>query len=182
MLSDIIDYDLRLLFVGINPDPQSYEMGMPYIGRSNHFWPCFHSSGLLDKRVGPRQIGDLLNIHRIGFTNICARPTVRASELSVREKQRGAVALRCLIEEYRLSVVCFLGVEAYTVFAGTTRFRLGLQEEVITRWSNALGGACLAYVMPSTSARVVAYQLSDKKEFFRELATYVIAQQQLRQN
>lgn len=42
---DNIDYDLRVLFVGINPGLASAAKGHHFAGPTNHFWPCLSESG-----------------------------------------------------------------------------------------------------------------------------------------
>lgn len=44
-LPDYIDYDLRVLFVGINPGITSAARGHHFAGPTNHFWPCLSDSG-----------------------------------------------------------------------------------------------------------------------------------------
>jgi TDG/mug DNA glycosylase family protein len=42
---DILDYDLRVLFVGINGGITSSKRGHHFAGPTNHFWPCLSASG-----------------------------------------------------------------------------------------------------------------------------------------
>ena len=42
---DNIDYDLKVLFVGINPGLVSAARGHHFAGPTNHFWPCLSESG-----------------------------------------------------------------------------------------------------------------------------------------
>lgn len=44
---DILDYDLRVLFVGINGGLTSSKKGHHFAGATNHFWPCLSGSGQL---------------------------------------------------------------------------------------------------------------------------------------
>lgn len=45
LLPDIIDYDLDVLWVGINPGIKSSEKSHHFSGPTNHFWPCLNDSG-----------------------------------------------------------------------------------------------------------------------------------------
>jgi mismatch-specific thymine-DNA glycosylase len=42
---DQLDYDLRVLFVGINGGITSSKRGHHFAGPTNHFWPCLSASG-----------------------------------------------------------------------------------------------------------------------------------------
>jgi TDG/mug DNA glycosylase family protein len=100
----------------------------------------------------------------IGLTNVADRPTRGANDLTHAELVAGAEALRRKLRRYRPRVVCFNGKLIYEVFAGR-RCDFRLQPERID-------GAAV-YVMPSTSPRTAAYQMSDKLHFFRELKRIV---------
>ncbi|KAI8136353.1 uracil-DNA glycosylase-like protein [Fennellomyces sp. T-0311] len=93
MLGDIIDYNLHVLFVGINPDPESFRRNLYYIGRSNHFWYCLNESGLVYRKYTADQAIELPSDCGIGITNLCHRPTARASKLTKEEKKAGVETL-----------------------------------------------------------------------------------------
>lgn len=42
---DMLDYDLRVLFVGINAGITSSKRGHHFASPTNHFWPCLSASG-----------------------------------------------------------------------------------------------------------------------------------------
>lgn len=44
-LPDYLDYDLRVLFIGINPGITSAARGHHFAGPTNHFWSCLSESG-----------------------------------------------------------------------------------------------------------------------------------------
>lgn len=44
---DIIDLNLNILFIGINPGIKTSLEGHNYAGNTNHFWPCLSESGML---------------------------------------------------------------------------------------------------------------------------------------
>jgi mismatch-specific thymine-DNA glycosylase len=44
---DILDYNLRVLFVGINGGITSSKRGHHFASPTNHFWPCLSASGQL---------------------------------------------------------------------------------------------------------------------------------------
>jgi len=103
---------LQLLFVGYNPSIRSAETGHHYANPNNRFWRIIHEAGITSRRYSPDEDQDLLQLG-IGFTNIVARPTKTAAEITREEYRQGAVNLRDKITEYRPSVVCYVGKGVY---------------------------------------------------------------------
>src|SRR5215510_4585890 len=93
----------RILFVGINPSLRSAEVGHHFAGPGNPFWRLLHAAGFTDE---PFTYEDDVKLPACGYalTNICARPTRAASELTAREFEAGRVALARLIPRLRPAV------------------------------------------------------------------------------
>ncbi|KAF9976867.1 hypothetical protein BGZ73_007575 [Actinomortierella ambigua] len=123
---DHIDYDLDVLFVGINPGVRTSEMGHHYSGQNNHFWPCLNESGLIPPhiKVGPRDDHTLPARFQLGLTNLVDRPSRSGAELSNTEARAAAPILMAKIRKYRPRFVCFVSKQAWDMFAG---IGLGLQ-------------------------------------------------------
>ncbi|KAG0060611.1 hypothetical protein BGZ90_003960 [Linnemannia elongata] len=123
---DIIDYDLDVLFVGINPGVKTSERGHHYAGVNNHFWPCLSDSGLLPPgvRMGPDDDKSLPALTNMGFTNLIDRPSRMGNELSDAECRAAAPILTAKIKKYRPRFACFVGKQAWDMYSGVG---LGLQ-------------------------------------------------------
>ncbi|KAF9921098.1 hypothetical protein FBU30_008906 [Linnemannia zychae] len=123
---DIIDYDLDVLFVGINPGVRTSERGHHYSGLNNHFWPCLSESGLLPPgvRLGPEDDQSLPALTNMGLTNLIDRPSRMGNELSDAECRAAAPNLTAKIKKYRPRFVCFVSKQAWDMYTGVG---LGLQ-------------------------------------------------------
>ncbi|KAI7872564.1 uracil-DNA glycosylase-like protein [Spinellus fusiger] len=166
---DVLGKDLKVLFVGINPGLKSAERGHHYAGPTNHFWPCLSQSGLVDEPMTWRQDIELPDKHRLGFTNLTARPSRSASDLTLTEQRAGIPVLNEKIQKCRPKVVCFVGKGIYEIYKGGKCSSLGLQPDPIPLDH----GVCDVFVMPSTSGIVAAYSRQDKLGFFKRLGQLV---------
>lgn len=113
-LDDVIGPGLRLLLVGINPSVLSARRNRHFARPGNRFWPALSASGLLPRPFGPDD-QHLLPAHGIGITNLVARPTVRADEVTAEELHAGAEALVTTVHALGDPVVGVLGVTAYRI-------------------------------------------------------------------
>ena len=129
---DLIGEDCRLLFVGINPGLWTAATQTHFCHPSNRFYPTLRRIGLIDWTVDT-DTGmtdaqrDRLVATGIGISNLVARATVRASELSREELAAGGVRLTGLVEMVRPRVVAVAGVTAFRDAFGERRARLGRQ-------------------------------------------------------
>lgn len=160
-VQDILDYDLKVLFVGINPGLTSTAKGHHYAGPTNHFWPCLSVSGLVDRKVTFEEDQELPRRYRLGFTNLTARTTRKASELTLKEQRQGIPVLNHKCETLRPRVACFIGKGIYEIYAKQKCSHMGLQAHATIPWLNGQGETVI-FVMPSTSGIVSAYQKPDK--------------------
>ena len=110
-LPDVVAPDLDILFCGINPSLFSAARGHHFARPGNRFWPALHMAGLTPRRLAPDEDRELLQ-YGIGVTNIVARPTRAAAELSVAELRDGAAALGELVSRFRPRVLAVLGITA----------------------------------------------------------------------
>ncbi|KAI8081288.1 uracil-DNA glycosylase-like protein [Halteromyces radiatus] len=171
-IPDYLDYDLRVLFIGINPGITSAARGHHFAGPTNHFWPCLSESGLVDRVLTCKDDVTMTAEFNLGITNLSARTTRRASDLTLAEQRENAPLLTEKISKYRPRVACFVGKGIYEIYLGKTKgIKMGLQPNTIP-WSNGKGATKL-FVMPSTSGIVSAYQKKDKLEFFQQLCILV---------
>ncbi len=113
-LRDILVPRPRLLLVGINPSLRSAELGHHFAGPGNPFWRLLHAAGLTPSLLTPARDRELAE-WGIALTNVCARPTRSAAELTPADYERGRRALRRKCARLRPFVVGFVGVSLYQI-------------------------------------------------------------------
>src|SRR5262245_16109898 len=111
-LSDIVAPGLQALFVGINPGLRSAALGHNFAGRGNPFWRLLHAAGLTDRLIAFEDERELLAFG-LGITNLCARPSRSAAELTREELAAGARALERRVQRLRPRAVVFVGLTIY---------------------------------------------------------------------
>jgi len=159
-LRDVIAPDLDVLFCGINPSLMSAERGHHFARPGNRFWPAIHLAGFTPRLFTPDEDGEL-PAHGLGITNVVARPTRAAAELTPEELREGAAALAVLVEEYRPGVLAVLGITAWRTGFGRPKAVLGLQPEQV-------GGAA-TWVVPNPSGLNAHFQVPDLARLYRQL-------------
>jgi TDG/mug DNA glycosylase family protein len=147
-VDDLMPTDLRLLFVGINPSLWTAAVNAHFARPGNRFWPALHAAGLTSRPVDASRgmdPVDLRDLHDrgVGITNLVARATRRADELTADELKAGGERLVRLVVERRPRVVAVAGVTAYRTAFGDRRARVGRQ-------AHDLAGAEL-WVVPNPS-------------------------------
>lgn len=165
-IPDLLPDPLRLLFVGINPSLWSAATGAHFARPGNRFYPALFHAGMLGKQIDASAgLTDedhlLLDQAGIGNTNVVARATARADELSVDELREGARRVIDLVQRHRPRVVAVVGVTAYRTAFGQPRAQLGRQPEPLT------DGVPL-WVLPNPSGLNAHYSREDLAAAFRE--------------
>jgi double-stranded uracil-DNA glycosylase len=138
----------RLVFVGINPGLWTAATQTHFAHPGNRFYPALHLAGLasrpLDRATGLDDLDRRELIGRgIAITNLVARATAKASELSADELRAGGTALVERLDRWSPAVVAVAGVTAYR-----TAFRR--PKAVTGRQDERLAGAEL-WVVPNPS-------------------------------
>ena len=163
-IPDVLGPDLDVVFVGINPGLWSGAVGHHFARPGNRFWKALYGSGFTDRLLSPFEDALLLDAN-LGLTNLVARTTGRADELSADEIRRGARELEERLVPLRPRLGAVLGIGAYRTGFGRPRANLGPQEE-------DLRGSRL-WVLPNPSGLNAHYQLADLTEQFRALREVV---------
>ena len=127
-IPDLLRPGLRLVFCGYNPSLRSGATGHHYAHPGNRFWRVLHAAGITDRLYAPAEDERLLE-HGIGFTNIVARPTRRADELTREEIRAGAAALRGKLELLQPRAVGYTGIGVYKWLRGTSAITWGVQPD-----------------------------------------------------
>jgi double-stranded uracil-DNA glycosylase len=159
-LPDVIAPGLLVLFSGINPSLYSAAVGHHFARPGNRFWRALFQAELTEHLLSPFEDSQLLE-RRLGCTNLVARATARADELSESELRAGACRLRELVLEHRPAWLAVLGVSAYRTGFGVANARVGAQQERI--------GETRIWVLPNPSGLNAHYQLPDLVEAYRDL-------------
>lgn len=159
MITEKLRPGLRIIFVGFNPSITSYERGFNYAGRSNRFYRILQESGLTDRLFRPEESPDLLDEYGYGFTNLVARPTARADELTAAEYAEGARILRRKLAQYRPRVACYVGKGVYERFTGRRGVAWGLQaDEIIETVTDFVGPSSSGLVRMTLAQQVGIYK------------------------
>jgi len=108
-LRDVIAPDLSVLFCGINPSLYSAAVGHHFARPGNRFWPAMFAGGFTDRLLTPGE-DQLLLEFGCGVTNLVARATVAADELTDQELRAGATALVRTVTKYRPAWIAFVGI------------------------------------------------------------------------
>ncbi|MUL43508.1 G/U mismatch-specific DNA glycosylase [Streptomonospora sp. PA3] len=129
-IPDVLAPGLDILFCGINPGLYSGWSGHHFARPGNRFWPALHLAGLTPRRLRPAE-QHLLPQWGLGITNLAARSTARADELSAAELREGAAALVRALRSYRPRALAVLGVTAFRQAFGDPAARIGPREQPI---------------------------------------------------
>ena len=139
-----------MLFCGINPGLYSAATGNHFARPGNRFWPALDRAGFTPRLLHPSEKALFLEAG-YGLTNLVARATASADELSPSELVRGRERLRRKVRRYRPKFVAFLGLGAYRHAFGDAGAGLGEQPARFER--------ARVWVVPSPSGLNAAYQI-----------------------
>jgi TDG/mug DNA glycosylase family protein len=159
-VADLVGPDLRVLFCGINPGKLSGELGLHFARPGNRFWKLLCAAGFTESVLLPTE-QEILPARGIGITNLVARATSAASELSATELREGARQLGAKVEMLRPRCVAVLGLQAYRTAFLRPAAVVGRQPELV-------GGAVL-WLLPNPSGLQAHYQMPEMKEMFTSL-------------
>ena len=159
-IRDLIAPDLEFLFCGINPGLYSAATGHHFARPGNRFWPALHAAGFTPRLLAPWEEHELLK-YGCGITNLVARGTATAAELSAAELRAGRRRLERTVRRYHPQFVAIVGIGAYRSAFERPGAQPGLQKE-------ELAGARL-WVLPSTSGLNANHRPRDFARAFREL-------------
>ena len=159
-IADVSGPGLRVLFCGINPGLWSGATGHHFARPGNRFWPALHRSGFTPRQFRPEEQGELLALG-LGITNVVARATAKADELTADEFREGGRALAERVALLRPRALAVLGIGAYRTAFGRPRASVGRQEEPL--------GDVAVWVLPNPSGLNAHYTLDGIAEEFRKL-------------
>jgi len=159
-IPDVAAPGLRVLFCGINPGLWSGATGRHFARPGNRFWPALYRSGFTPRQLRPDEQAELLGFG-LGITNVVARTTARADELTADEYREGGAALVERVGRLRPRVLAVLGIGAYRTAFGRPKAGVGPQSEGI--------GATEVWVLPNPSGLNAHYTPDGIAAEFRRL-------------
>ncbi|HTU90572.1 MAG TPA: G/U mismatch-specific DNA glycosylase [Gemmataceae bacterium] len=168
-VADLIAPNLKVLFCGINPGLYTAAIGHHFGRPGNRFWPALYASGFSDRLLSPYEERELLP-RGYGITNIVARASARADDLTENELREGARTLERKVKRYRSKFIAFLGITAYRTAFGRPHAVLGLQPEMLAEtkiWLLPSPSGLNAHHSPAALARLFA-ELRDAIEELSE--------------
>ncbi len=157
---DVIAPHLKILFCGINPGLYSAAVGHHFARPGNRFWPALSAAGITPRLLYPSEDGELLQ-WGYGISNVVARTSATADELSKAELIEGGRLLMIKVEQYQPRVLAILGVGAYRAAFGRPKAAVGLQAERI--------GDTRLWILPNPSGLNAHYDLKQIAEVLRNV-------------
>lgn len=163
---DLVGDDVRLVVVGINPGLWTAATETHFAHPSNRFYPALRAAGIVTRDIPPTGMDDddrrHLTDRGIAITNVVARATARASELTTAELREGGAALVERLARWSPRVVAVAGVTAYRAAFRRPKAVLGRQDE-------DMAGAEL-WVVPNPSGLNAHETVDSLAEWYRQVA------------
>jgi TDG/mug DNA glycosylase family protein len=160
VVPDLVAPGLRVLLCGINPSLTSGLRGLHFATPGNRLWPTLDAAGWTDRLLRPDET-DAVLAAGIGITNLVARATARADELTDDELRAGVADLEALAARWQPGWVAVLGMSAYRVVTGDRKATVGPQDRRI-------GGRPL-WLLPNPSGLNASWQLPRLAQAYGEL-------------
>lgn len=164
MLPDLLpgpdDPPPLVLFCGINPGMVSAATGHHFARPGNRFWPALYRSGFTPTLLRPDQQAVLPSLG-LGLTNLVARATARADELTASELRAGGRRLHAVTERLRPGWLAVVGITAYRTAFGEPGAVVGPQDTRI--------GETRVWALPNPSGLNAHWPLPALTEEFARL-------------
>ncbi|MFE6823767.1 G/U mismatch-specific DNA glycosylase [Streptomyces sp. NPDC057690] len=160
LVPDVVAGGLRVLFCGINPGLMTAATGHHFARPGNRFWPVLHLSGFTPRLLKPAEQQELPS-YGLGITNVVARATARADELTTREYQDGGRLLAEKVTRLKPRWLAVVGVTAYRAAFDDRKAAVGPQERVI--------GDTRVWVLPNPSGLNAHWTAATMAEEFARL-------------
>jgi TDG/mug DNA glycosylase family protein len=165
-IPDVIAPGISVLFCGINPGLWSAATGHHFGRPGNRFWPALYRSGFTPRLLRPDEQNELVR-YGLGITNLVARASATAAELSADELRAGARRLTELVGGARPRMVAVVGISAYRTAFGRPKSVVGVQPDAIADRP--------VWVLPNPSGLNAHWQLPELADAFARLREAVTA-------
>ena len=153
-----------MLFCGINPGLMTAATGHHFARPGNRFWPVLHLSGFTPRLLAPAEQEELLS-YGLGITNVVARASARADELSAEEYREGGRILREKVARLAPRWLAVVGITAYRTAFGEPKAAVGPQERTI----DGPSGSTRVWVLPNPSGLNAHWTAATMAEEFARL-------------
>jgi TDG/mug DNA glycosylase family protein len=164
-IPDLIpDGELHVLLVGINPSLWSGWAATHFARPGNRLWRTLHEAGLTPRLLRPDETA-AITAAGIGITNLVARATARADELTDAELRAGRADLERTVARTRPRVVAFLGLSSYRIAYSEPRATVGRQQRTIA--------GARVWLLPNPSGLNAHYQQPALSAAYAELRAYL---------
>ncbi|MGW7406517.1 G/U mismatch-specific DNA glycosylase [Streptomyces sp. NPDC054833] len=160
LVPDVVAAGLQVLFCGINPGLMTAATGHHFARPGNRFWPVLHRSEFTPRLMKPAEQQELLS-YGLGITNVVARATARAGELTPQEYVEGGRLLSAKVTRLRPTWLAVVGVTAYRAAFGDRGAQVGPQERTI--------GDTRVWVLPNPSGLNAHWTAATMAEEFGRL-------------
>ena len=168
VIDDVIDYDLNILFCGINPGLYTAYTGFHFARPGNKFWKALFKAGITPRLFQPSEQSELLNLG-YGITNFVSRTSVKATDLSKEEFEIGSKKLNDKVLKYKPKVLAILGLGAYRTGFNKPKAIIGLQKEKI--------GKTFIWALPNPSGLNASYPLDRIAGILKEVKDFSVSLQ-----
>jgi TDG/mug DNA glycosylase family protein len=164
---DLVGPGLKLLFVGINPGLWTAATSTHFAHPGNRFYPALLRAGVIDRLID-RGVGMTDDDRRylvergIGITNLVARATPRAADISAEELRAGGIRLETFVAQHDPRLVAVAGITAYRTAFDEPRAVLGRQPQ-------SLGTAEL-WAVPNPSGLNAHETIDSLANWYRQVA------------
>ena len=139
VLPDVLDYNLRVVFCGSAPSPQSAIESAYYAGQGNYFWNALLESSIIPKKLAPEEFLSVTN-YGVGLTDLARY--ISGVDVDIPRNYYDAAGLRNKIMTYGPKWLAFNGKRPAAEFF-KRKVDYGLQKETLMKTR--------LYVLPSTS-------------------------------
>jgi double-stranded uracil-DNA glycosylase len=163
-IPDVLAPGLDVVFWGINPSLYSAATGYHFARPGNRFWPALWRSAFTPRLLGPAEQEALL-AYRLGITNLVARGTARADELTADELRTGGQVLAEKLAALRPGWLAVLGIGAYRLAFGQAAAAVGPQPDQVA--------GVPTWVLPNPSGLNAHYTVDTLADEFRALRRHI---------
>ncbi|HIL92193.1 MAG TPA: mismatch-specific DNA-glycosylase [Cycloclasticus sp.] len=167
-LPDLLDKNLAVLSVGLNPSLPSVDAGFYFANPRNRFWKALNACNAFDEQLEAslESCHRLHQQYRIGFTDLVKRPTAGCKDLNANDYRAGSQRLQDLINKLNPRVIWFHGkltCQKYVQYSDDKSRAIdwGLQHWEINKHS--------VFVTPNPSPANAVFSLSDISESYQQL-------------
>ncbi|WP_327174442.1 G/U mismatch-specific DNA glycosylase [Streptomyces sp. NBC_01335] len=164
IVPDVVSGGLRVLFCGINPSLMTAATSYHFAHPGNRFWPVLQLSGFTPRRLAPAEQAELSS-YGLGITNVVARATARADELTAQEYRAGGRILVEKVGRLRPQWLAVVGVTAYRTAFGERHAQIGPQERTI--------GGARVWALPNPSGLNAHWTVGSMAEEYARLRAAV---------